>query len=100
MKKLAKEFKEKWVNALRSGEYKQGKNALHNQFFGTYCCLGVAEDILKIKSASTACLVGDGFPEAIRGAASSNDLVALLTNMNDNQGKSFSEIADYIEANL
>lgn len=33
----------KWVNALRSGEYKQGKEAL---FDGEgYCCLGVADRV-------------------------------------------------------
>ena len=38
------EVKEKWVEALRSGEYKQGTNYLrsHNDRF---CCLGVLCDI-------------------------------------------------------
>lgn len=34
---------EKWVVALRSGEYKQGQCALQNTI--GYCCLGVACDI-------------------------------------------------------
>lgn len=33
--------KTKWVNALRSGEYQQGKAVLHNPTQDTYCCLGV-----------------------------------------------------------
>jgi hypothetical protein len=36
---------EKWVAALRSGEYKQGKGVLHNQDSNTYCCLGVLCDL-------------------------------------------------------
>lgn len=36
---------EKWVAALRSGEYKQGKGVLHNQDTNTYCCLGVLCDL-------------------------------------------------------
>jgi hypothetical protein len=34
-----------WVNALRSGEYQQGKGTLHNQDTNTYCCLGVLCDL-------------------------------------------------------
>lgn len=30
-----------WVDALRSGEYRQGKGQLHNGTTGEYCCLGV-----------------------------------------------------------
>jgi hypothetical protein len=33
----------KWIAALRSGEYKQGKNALCSN--DEYCCLGVACEI-------------------------------------------------------
>ena len=39
--KLKPEFKAKWLAALRSGEYGQGKSAL-NPGPGKYCCLGVA----------------------------------------------------------
>lgn len=39
-KKLPVEFKTKWVEALRSGEYQQTKEYLHSE--GGYCCLGVA----------------------------------------------------------
>ena len=35
------ELKAKWVAALRSGEYKQGRDVLHNNKSNTYCCLGV-----------------------------------------------------------
>jgi hypothetical protein len=35
----------KWVAALRSGKYKQGKGVLHDQDKNTYCCLGVLCDL-------------------------------------------------------
>ena len=38
-----KEVKEKWLAALRSGEYKQGRNALRRN--NNFCCLGVLCDI-------------------------------------------------------
>lgn len=34
-------IKAQWVEALRSGEYKQGKSKLHLVEENTYCCLGV-----------------------------------------------------------
>lgn len=38
---MDKELKDKWVAALRSGEYKQGRRKL---FYGIgYCCLGVLQ---------------------------------------------------------
>lgn len=33
------------ANALRSGKYKQGQNALHRVEQDTYCCLGVACEV-------------------------------------------------------
>ena len=35
------EVKAKWVEALESGEYVQGRRVLHNEDDDTYCCLGV-----------------------------------------------------------
>jgi hypothetical protein len=89
------ELKAKWVAALRSGEYKQGRNCYYNAAAGTHCCL----DVLA--------LVYHGGPAArginhFHGAAEEElpPLVAdELMRMNDS-GTSFAEIADHIEANL
>lgn len=35
------QLKAKWVEALRSGEFKQGQGRLHNTENDSYCCLGV-----------------------------------------------------------
>lgn len=40
---MNKEVKEKWINALRSGEYEQTRMSLCND--GKFCCLGVLCDI-------------------------------------------------------
>ncbi len=37
-------IKSKWIKALRSGKYKQGKGALRPTT-NTYCCLGVLTDL-------------------------------------------------------
>ena len=42
--KLDKKLKAKWIKALLSGDYKQGKGILKNKK-GEYCCLGVLADI-------------------------------------------------------
>lgn len=46
--KLNPEVKEKWLTALRSGDFEQGKDALKNKSYtGTpqHCCLGVLCEI-------------------------------------------------------
>lgn len=42
---MNKEISVKWCAALRSGDYKQGADVLHNTSNNTYCCLGVLCDI-------------------------------------------------------
>lgn len=44
-KKLDPELKAKWLAALRSGEYKQGRYCLSTD--NGFCCLGVLCDIVK-----------------------------------------------------
>lgn len=43
---MRKEDWQKWDDALRSGEYKQGCDQLFNPVDGSYCCLGVLEHCL------------------------------------------------------
>lgn len=51
--KLPKKFKEKWLKALRSGEYKQSTGFLTEQYEGesNYCCLGVACKVAHMKDS-------------------------------------------------
>jgi hypothetical protein len=39
------EIKAKWVEALRSGDFKQGKGYLNNRDDNSFCCLGVLCEI-------------------------------------------------------
>lgn len=107
----------KWVEALRSGEYKQGKGNLKQD--GNFCCLGVLCDISKqgewesVKVNGSLNLIRgyyDGFtsylPTSVEkwaGISSSNGLFldeknweTSLSSLND-KGHSFEEIADIIE---
>jgi hypothetical protein len=101
IQKLPEDFKQKWVAALRSGEYKQGREELFNKRKGCYCCLGVAGKLLGIEESYLlveGCLPDDPIvPPAIAGY---NGAAYELIHLNDGLEKSFSEIADYIEKNL
>lgn len=46
---MKEEIKTKWLEALRSGKYKQGRTCLRNSDVDTheYCCLGVLCDLYK-----------------------------------------------------
>lgn len=101
MEKLPIEFKEKWVAALRSGEYKQTTCQMFGSD-GSYCCLGVAAHLLGMTDVSADPYMK--LPEAINGGFE-NPTAKYLMQMNDGNGSftesaPFSEIADYIEANL
>lgn len=39
-------IRDEWLPALRSGDYTQGTSSLHNLKDNTWCCLGVACDLL------------------------------------------------------
>lgn len=103
----------KWVQALRSGKFKQGKNSLQDKN-GGYCCLGVACKVIiperKLAKYTTCknekCLVGvsplsQPSPKWLKLI---NDDVRLKTDgetnlmkLNDSLDYSFDDIADVLE---
>lgn len=96
---ISKEQIRQWVEALRSGEYKQGKGHLHSK--GGYCCLGVfAKAVLGYKDSylSREKEGPVGVYTKLEGLLGSR-LRATLTDMND-KGKGFNKIADFIESEL
>lgn len=86
-------LKAKWIEALRGGEFKQCTTVLcddKTEEYPMYCCLGVL------------CVVAHMPPDA-ESYAQLNYMVGgyqPLVNLNDEEGKSFPEIADWIEANI
>ena len=108
------EIKRKWVEALRSGKYAQTKSHLRDEH--GYCCLGVLcdliapndwqsnveDDVFKHRRANS-------FPHpevlataGIEGNTDCDEPVHPLwtaAHMNDD-GRTFAEIADYIEGYL
>lgn len=98
------ELKAKWVAALRSGEYQQIKGKLHDG--KGYCCMGVLHRLVTGRAPKSywGLEAYDGsldldFDECERPESTRVDGDTTLMHMND-QGKSFAEIADYVEAHL
>lgn len=108
--KLPKEFKKKWVAALRSGKYKQGEYNLYDSHNNnSYCCLGVACKVAGIRNSridqiATIPVGMKDIPEMLQGASEDNKLVEKLTTWNDGNlfqpRRSFKWIASYIERYL
>jgi len=113
---MTPELKAQWITALRSGKYKQGKRVLRNEK-EEFCVLGVLCDIVDPggwfgpvewkpieESASTypkVYLFGglSGLPRNAKFDLSNLEM-AILACLNDLEGKSFGELADYIEVTL
>ena len=98
---MKKDIADKWVAALRSGEYKQAYGRLKKG--DAYCCLGVLCDVLGREFSNGECEgIGAYLPESVvkeAGMSSRNGLLFAtksLADMNDN-GMSFNFIADVIE---
>lgn len=113
--KLPPDFKKKWLEALRSGEYKQGIGTLYNEHGNEYCCLGVAckiahPEVIPPDSEFISNEYHKKLPNVPTVLLGEDETPRLLANMNDGvklrEGKilqpqhNFLEIADWIENNL
>lgn len=102
---MKKQIADKWVKALRSGEYEQGKSQLRNKFDNTYCCLGVLCEISKKGFIDSNWNLSKEI-QTWAGMATSNGSLedkihytksTDLTILNDIDNMSFDEIADIIQ---
>ena len=104
-KKIKASWKQKWLEALRSGEYKQGKQELRQKTRGAhhYCCLGVFADIADPrgwdKNNRHRRVIGRLNPTLRKRVGLSYEDESCLIDMNDS-GKRFTTIAKWIEKNL
>jgi hypothetical protein len=120
---MNKEIKDKWLKALRSGEYKQGQGFLRekeddnsNKF--NYCCLGVLVNEVLEEEWDSPCVFNPIFnvtngidanslssmeliPEqiALDKLSITIEQQKILADKNDS-GWTFEDIADWIEKNL
>lgn len=107
---MNKIIKERWISALNSGEYKQGKGVLRSAD-NRYCCLGVLCDIyskehnVEWEQDGNYEILDNGYllpKEVVLWSEMNTDVGAYddsnyaLTTDNDS-GKTFDEIAKIIE---
>lgn len=114
-------LKEKWIKALRSGRYRQGKNTLKEGRY--YCCLGVLCTVAGAKwkpnregmeipfiDGKQVSALDEHYlsTTALRRFGFRDKRQKLLANFNDGHPfgqpaitrKNFKEIADYIEEHM
>jgi len=114
---MDKKWKNKWITALKSGEYQQGRGALRT-LEDKFCCLGVLCDLygkekgvnweLRKNKIKYIFLDESGtLPTIVKQETCIKDgkmsIVITLNDGNNGDGeppKSFNEIADWIEENL
>jgi hypothetical protein len=106
--KMNPEIKQRWIEALLSKKYKQGRFYLRRE--DNYCCLGVLCDLkedtewFKPKEVSTVFLHNSqiDFPSeaVIKWAGLDSSAMSELADLNDGHGLSFEEIAEWIRVNL
>lgn len=107
------EIKAKWLEALLSGNYRQGRIFL-KRFTGVtkHCCLGVLAEVMRepfelsedsfetnkiyLLYRSSSILV----PGVREKCGLDSVAQSKLTDLNDTERRSFTEIADWIEVNL
>ena len=115
------EIKKKWVEALRSGDYKQGKTCLKQIDFDgetRHCCLGVLAEICEVPNEILGgSLYTFNFPRSdkymfFRSTALLDknfemkhfiygySNIRTLMRMNDSGDYTFEDIADYIEKHV
>lgn len=114
------DIKAQWLQALRSGKYRQGTGSLKSKS-GSYCCLGVLCDLASREGIVSEERRYDGLPlfRSTTNRSDENDLTLPgavaewaglrqtaptvmdkgLAGLNDG-GMSFAEIADLIEEHL
>lgn len=109
---MNRDIKDKWVAALRSGEYEQGKGRLREG--DKFCCLGVLcdiyaqthPDILVLRKNKGYYMGQDSYlPNSVMGWAELKGINpyinnTLLSHFNDEVNLNFEQIALLIEENL
>lgn len=91
-------IKERWVKALRSGEYQQHRGALSDpRDRKCLCCIGVGFAVRSNEHIEWS-MYDTGMASYALGLSAKNE--TILVTMNDEGGKDFAEIADYIEEHL
>lgn len=91
---MNKKLKRKWCSSLRGGTWNQIKGQYNDTERGR-CALGVLMEIARAERGSSY----EGFGNWSEGKIKAED-IRKITTMNDLEGMSFLDIADWIEKNV
>lgn len=86
--------RDEWTAALRSGKYKQTRGSIKTP--DGFCCLGVGQELLGWTEREDVADIFEWCKNSFNFSA--GNVSAKLIDMNDVQGKSFLEIADYLDS--
>lgn len=95
--KLKRKFAKNWIVALKSGLYKQDTKHAQYRYEDSFCAVGVCAIANDIKFQSDNRAEIDGIDIHIYLGSS---LFAAVYTMNDQQQKTFPEIAEFLEQNV
>lgn len=104
---MKKELRDAWVTALRSGNYAQGRKRLRSNTREAFCCLGVlceiSPDIERVASGYTyqdESLFSSFSERTATSIGLTLSQQTTLVCMNDQEMRTFPEIANWIESNI
>ncbi len=102
MAKMNKDYKKRWVAALRSDKYNQGMGNLCYKGTGVeggkeHCCLGVLFNVVTGKNDYKNSYLSARFLSKV---GFDDEVQKKLANLNDSQVYSFENIAKWIVKNL
>lgn len=106
---MEKQYKEQWLEALKSGKYKKGTGKLRaKEDDGSYswCCIGVYCDVrgFKLEESGMDCVEQDDKlwykPANLEIGYAHLDKLVEINDRGKNRSENFDDVIKYIEANL
>lgn len=101
---LPKGFVTKWVEALRSGIFKQTVGVLREKQNGNmcYCAIGLGYycNGFELDMSTRVIIEGASIAGSNSNLILGGEIYAEIAALNDDKCKSFAQIADWIEANV
>lgn len=100
---MNKELLKRWVEALRSGKYEQGRKVLcqydEDGNATAFCCLGVLQNIERRIEGDERCdeLLDENSLKEFLGVNKNDGFIQSTYASWNDEGMTFPEIADYIE---
>lgn len=99
---MNRDVKARWINALRNGGHVQARGTWgRGDAEDGMCCLNVLYFVeTGALALSTERPLSDAGPTEFVHKTIGHEAFVTLTNMNDRDGRTFAQIADWVETNI